>query len=321
MTLAAADIESYLDFNIGDGIPSQVGLLNLVNQAGTYLCNMHRWRWLQQRPMHLSLRALVTISGATVSGTTLTVANDELDNYSRVIGDRVKIPTGSSSTPGFYEILAHSGDALTLRSAPGDSVGDVGGTIDTNTVALPSDFKGFVPAGSIEDSDAVVRGVTFVTPTYLNQLRSTALEGGTDGRIYACLGFAGPTPAPAAEPRTLILEIAPTPTTNSANALTGFYNAKWQRATDVFQVLFLPEELEGPFITLCEHYARGRLESDEEGLGRRLAAFEADPDLIAAKRWDGGAQASYGLMRGGAAQQVRGRHLSVWPGFTVNDPA
>jgi len=336
MTLTAGEIESYLDMNLGGPIPPAVALLNLVNQAGTYLANMHQWNWLRGRPMHLDLRGSVTITGASLSSDGLTLTQTgAFASYTRVIGDEVKLDSGTDGTgtliPGRYEVLAKTDNTLTLRTAASTgTVTAIAGELETNTVGLPSDFKSIVPVNSLDDPNGIISGLVWGTPESINHLRSNAIGGATGlGTTYACLGRAGPTPAPANEPVTWILEITPTPASNETDAFQGMYNSGWLRVSKTSDVLFLPQEGEGCFYTLCEHFAKGRLESDERGLAARLREFQGDanrrlpmdPDLEAFKRWDGGVQGTMGIMRGGAAQRVHlGRHASIPARFSVSDP-
>ena len=342
MTLTAGELESYLDMNLGGSVPPGISLINLVNQAGRYLCNLHPWRWLMSRPMHLDLRAKITITGATLdsTGKLLTVTNSELDSYTRVIGDRVELASGTDGTgtltAGFYEILNYASDVLTLRTAA--STDGSGGTgtvtaisaeIDTDTVALPSDFKSVLPVRSVADSNTVIHGLNWCTPEYLNALRANAVGGADFGNYWGCISRAGPTPAPANEPVTWILEITPTPDADERDSFQGFYNAKWTQITTADQILFLPNEGESFFTTLVETFAKGRIEADDGSLTRRLRELRGDPDrrismdpdLEAFMRWDGAVQSHYGIMRGGGAQNTYlGRHASVPPRFSVNNP-
>jgi len=336
MTLTAGAIQSYLDFNLGGTVPPAVGLLNIVNQAGTYLTNSHPWRWLMARPMHLDLRGKITISGASLSADGLTLTQTAaFASYPRVIGDEVELTDGTDGTgaliPGFYEVLAKTDNTLTLRTAASTgTVTAINGLLDTNTVALPDDFKSVVPVSSLSDSDAIINGLIWGTPQYINDLRTNAVGGATFGDYHGCIGRAGPTPAPANEPITWILEISQSPSANERNAFSGFYNAKWTRVVDANEILFLPEEGESCFVTLCEHFAKARMEADNGTLAQRLREFHGDadrripmdPDLEAFKRWDGGVQSTYGIMRGGAAQRGHlGRHASVPVRFSVADPS
>jgi len=322
MTITVGDVGRHLAFNLGGELPPALPLIDLVNQAGQYLISSHYWKWRQKVEMHLDLRGSISITGATISSTTLTVANSELDDYTRVTGDRIELTAGTSVTSDFYEIVNHSGDVLTLDSAPGNATADAVGTIDTNTVAFPSDFKRVVPGSAISDSDAIIHGLEFVSLDRLNTLRTNEVDVTSYGNFYGAIVHAGPTGSPNYEPVTPLLAIYPTPSANERDAFTGFYEAGWAEVTDDNDPLTLLDALEGPFFTLCEHWARARVESDESGMAQRLAEFEQDVSLIAAKRVDGGRQPTYGIMRGGAGSIRRhGQHASVPTRFTVNGPS
>jgi len=322
MTITVGDVGRHLAFNLGGELPPALPLIDLVNQAGQYLISSHYWKWRQKVEMHLDLRGSISITGATISSTTLTVANSELDDYTRVTGDRIELTAGTSVTSDFYEIVNHSGDVLTLDSAPGNATADAVGTIDTNTVAFPSDFKRVVPGSAISDSDAIIHGLEFVSLDRLNTLRTNEVDVTSYGNFYGAIVHAGPTGSPNYEPVTPLLAIYPTPSANERDAFTGFYEAGWAEVTDDNDPLTLLDALEGPFFTLCEHWARARVESDEAGMAQRLAEFEQDVSLIAAKRVDGGRQPTYGIMRGGAGSIRRhGQHASVPSRFTVNAPS
>jgi len=322
MTITVGDVGRHLAFNLGGELPPALPLIDLVNQAGQYLISSHYWKWRQKVEMHLDLRGSISITGATISSTTLTVANSELDDYTRVTGDRIELTAGTSVTSDFYEIVNHSGDVLTLDSAPGNATADAVGTIDTNTVAFPSDFKRVVPGSAISDSDAIIHGLEFVSLDRLNTLRTNEVDVTSYGNFYGAIVHAGPTGSPNYEPVTPLLAIYPTPSANERDAFTGFYEAGWAEVTDDNDPLTLLDALEGPFFTLCEHWARARVESDESGMAQRLAEFEQDVSLIAAKRVDGGRQPTYGIMRGGAGSIRRhGQHASVPSRFTVNAPS
>ncbi len=323
MTITVGDVGRHLAFNLGGELPPSLPLIDLVNQAGRYLISSHYWKWRQRVEMHLNLRAVVNITAASISGSTFTVTLSELDDYDRVIGDQLEITAGTGATADFYEIVDHpSDDVLTLDRAPGGSGSDLVANIQTGTVAFPSDFKRVVPASSISDSDAIIHGLEFVSLDRLNKLRTNEVDVTSYGNFYGAILHAGPTGTPNFEPVTAILAIYPIPTTNERNAFTGFYEAGWDEVTADNDPLTLHEALEGPFFTLCEHWARGRVESDEIPMAYRLAEFEQDPSFIAAKRVDGGIQPTYGIMRGGAAQMSRsGRHASVPTRFSVNGPS
>lgn len=331
-------VEQHVGMSLSGPMPASVSLVNLINQAGMYLTNHHPWRWLQRRSLHLDLRAKVDFSAASLDATgfLLTVDADSIDDYVRVIGDMVELTEGTDGTgtlvPGFYEILAAnaSTNLLTLRTcasrlvaggAPGGIVTAIVGSIETNSIGLPSDFKSLVRPGGIHATDTPLEGLAWTTPDRIAELRQAIAPGSAIPTYHACLGFAGPTPAPANESMTSIIEIVPTPVENTRNAFQGFYNAKWKKVLTAEELLVLPEELESCFLTLCELYAKGRLEADDGELGERLRAWEKDPDVIGAKRWDGSQQASWGMMRGGAVSLVRpGRFQTVPHRFTVQDP-
>lgn len=329
MTITVGDVGRHLAFNLGGELPPALPLIDLVNQAGQYLISSHYWKWRQKVEMHLDLRGSITLTSSAAlssTGTSLTDTGNFAD-YTRAIGDRVELTSGTDGTGAltsdFYEIINATDDVLTLAtSASTGTVTAVAGTIDTNTVAFPSDFKRVVPGSAISDSDAIIHGLEFVSLDRLNTLRTNEVDVTSYGNFYGAIVHAGPTGSPNYEPVTPLLAIYPTPSANERDAFTGFYEAGWAEVTDDNDPLTLLDALEGPFFTLCEHWARARVESDEAGMAQRLAEFEQDVSLIAAKRVDGGRQPTYGIMRGGAGSIRRhGQHASVPSRFTVNAPS
>lgn len=301
MTLTVADCAAYIDQVLAGDLSSELTYTTLVNQAGEHLVQMHQWRWLERPQTWLSVRGNVTFTGATVAGTTLTSTGTFAD-YDFLEGDWVDLTAGAGVTQKRYRITAATDDALTLATAPGNSTGDVGGEVEADAVALPSDF---VEMFSYEADQGLTNDLQLTTIQHLQEMRRSEVQV-TSRQYWGALTYATPYAGGTPVPR---LEIYPHSTSNREDELVINYRGGWFTVDDDSDTLSIPTWCDTLFVQLLRTFAQGYEEYDEGSLAQRLTAMQMSPEFMLAKKRDGQLQPTYGYLRGGAAQQhVRSAH-------------
>ncbi len=297
-------------------LPAEIPALDLINRCGHILTNMHKWEFLLGPSRPLDTRAQVTITDATTASGTLSVANSELDDYSFLMGDAVRIDAGSSAVESTYPIVSHSTDDLVLETDPGNSVADVDGTIETNAVALPSDFAGI---DSYDATNALNRSLTLTSPQRLLEIRTD--EPSTVGSHYWGAIVRAKNIVSGGGAPVYRLEICPTPTASEVGLFTLFYRREWTDLTSDADVIPIEGWLEPFFLELVEAVMRGYLEQDAAPMHHRITDLKAGDTFLDAKRRDGSAQPDIGIMSGGAVQEMAVHHHWHSSATTLAEPS
>lgn len=82
------------------------------------------------------------------------------------------------------------------------------------------------------------------------------------------------------------------------------YSAAWSEPESDSSVLSMPTWIEPLYLEILFAYAQGHDDHDQAQLSARLAEIEIGPLYAAARRRDGSAQPSIGMMTGGAVQRL-----------------
>lgn len=300
MTLTALDCAAHIEHTLS-GPMSMLSVLDVVNQTGQHMVGMHQWMFLKRPSVRLAARASITLEGATWTESTKTLTKTgAFSSYTFLAGDQARVTDGTGATTGFYRIASKtSANAIVLETSIGsgaDAQTDIDGTLTLSSCALPSDFGGIL---SIKAGVGLQDLVIPATLEEIENLRSDPIS--QTGSLYlAALAWGQLAVGGAPVPR---LEIWPEPSAADAEKFRLSYRAAWQEVATEGQVLAIPTHVEALYVTLLRAFARGYEEEDQGTLSQRLAEIEVGPVFMAAKKYDGSQQRSYGPMRGGWLQR------------------
>jgi hypothetical protein len=166
-------------------------------------------------------------------------------------------------------------------------------TASQTYVALPADFGGMV-------SLAAVGTNTYYRPADINdinRMRSSGIPSNGPPYLYAIIGT---TPS-GSTAQVQHLELFPTPTATTANAMSIVYRAKWvdlTADTDYICPAPFPDYCKVLFIRILQAFARGLQEEEQGSLSLRLNEMRGSPEFIAAAKQDRSMQPDMGEMQG-----------------------
>lgn len=294
----------------------ELSVLDLVNEAGHYLCNFHDWVWLQRRETFLALRDTVTATGASWTEGTLTLTSvGSFADYDHLQGDRLEILAGTDVVLGFYTIVSKTDDDNIVLEESIQTSGGTASAIEfelTNTsVRLPDDFQEII---ALDASDSLTISVHRTSLEELLRLRTNEIQV-TSSYFYCAVNYAPvPVGGGAGEP-VPILELWPAPNFNDADGFSLFYRAGWVNVTEDDDFILIPSWMHTPFIQLARAYSQGYEEDDVASLAERLAEWEIAPYTRRAIEKDGMQQASMGMLRGGSIE-----NKTQGASFTITTP-
>ncbi len=301
MALLVAHALEQMKFELGGGdVPSELGALSILNQAGQHLYSMHPWRWTTGRSALMDLRGVLSGTSATwtAASKTLTQAS-AFTNYSFVSADEISVPDGTGVTsPGVHKIASRtSANAVVLATsiAAGNlATGDIEWRIDPQTIALPSDLRDIISIAST--SVSAVGGVALTTLQQILDFRNTsaAVTAGS-GLYWGAVVYNGTPPRP-------LLEIYPSPSANATGALRIFYRSRWATLSADNSSIEIPDFVQDLFVALARSYAGGYVRNNVASIHARLAEVKAGPIFEAAVRSDGMVQPYFSTIRGGGAE-------------------
>lgn len=300
MALLVSHALEQMRFELGGGdVPSELGSLSILNQAGHHLHSMHAWRWTVGRAGLLNLRGVLSGSTATWTAATNTLTQSGAwTNYSFLAGDEIRITDGTGATTGVYVISSRtSANAIVLEGsiASGNlATGDIQWRLDPQTIALPTDLRDIIAIQST--SLSAVGGVSLTTMGQILEMRkASASITASTGLFYGAVVFSGSPPVP-------ILEIYPSPSDNATGAMRIFYRSRWTNVTNDTSSIDIPDFVQDLFILIARAYAGGYVRNDQASLSARLAEIAVSPVFMAAKKSDGMTQPFMGQLRNGGAQ-------------------
>lgn len=300
MALLVSHVLEQMKHELGGGdVPSELGALSILNQAGEHLYSMHPWQWATGRSALMDLRGVLSGSTATwtAASSTLTAAS-AFTNYSFLSGDEITIEDGTGATTGVYKITSRtSANAIVLDGsiAAGNlATGDIEWRIDPQTIALPDDLRDIISIAST--SVSAVGGVALTTLSQILQFRNTsaAVTAGS-GLYWGAAVYSGTPPVP-------ILEIYPSPAANATGALRIFYRSRWATRTTDSSKINIPDFMQDLMIAVARAYAGGYVRDNVATIHARLGEIRMGPMFQAAVRSDGMLQPFHGFLRGGGAE-------------------
>ena len=116
------------------------------------------------------------------------------------------------------------------------------------------------------------------------------------------------------------LELYPTPSTTTTEALTLYYRAGWSRVYDDRKPLQMPAYIEPLYIELLRAFARGYEEEDQGSLSTRLNEIMKGAIFAISVDRDSSVQPDYGPIRNGAAAEMH-RGKQHWDFNTISAPS
>ena len=122
-----------------------------------------------------------------------------------------------------------------------------------------------------------------------------------------------------AEPQ-IRLEIYPTPSSTTTEALTLYYRAGWARVYDDRKAIQIPAYVEPLYIELLRAFARGYEEEDQASLSERISEVWRGPLFAVSVDRDASVQPDYGPLRNGAAASMH-RGAQNWDFNTIQAPS
>ena len=314
MALTVQSALAQIEHSLGGSLSSELDAIGLINEAGQYLVTMHDWMWLDRPAVSLDFRAEIGLSG-TVSwneNTNHLTSTGSFTNYTWLNGDSIIITAGSGTPYGRFPVINKvSSDAIHIgwtydpAGGPPHSVTGFAAAVKTDAIRLPSDFGNII---DIQPTVGLVNSFNLTDASFINQLRTNEVSVG-NFRYWGCVTRGmnyDSDGTPTSGVGDWRLEIYPTPTVSTVNALTMFYRAGWTAVSSDTVLIPVPDYCESLFRMLVRAFARGYEEDDVASLHQRLMEIEKSPMFVHAKRRDGDMQNTMGQMYGGAVhQQVR----------------
>lgn len=283
--------------------------LDILNEAGTYLMQMHRWNFARRRAEYLDLRGSITLSAATWSETTLELSQTgAFTNYTYLVGDTVQITGGTGATVGWYKIASRTDDdTIVLEESIGAGANgqtDIAGTMKLNSVRLPDHFAEILPPNNAKGniSESVAQPFALVSLEEILAMRSFD-DAPSDSMYYGAISSASTSLIPP----TPILEIHPPPHTTIKGGLMVFVRLGWKRLTDDQEVIQIPEHIEGLYTEIClavlDGYGKREKGSVRDRVSRVAASTGVEGGMttfMMAKIADGAQQPFIGPLRNGS---------------------
>jgi len=324
MTLQASRCIDYMRHTLGGPFSGTIDPVELVNQAGRYMLDMHRWKWLERPQADLDIRGDVSTTTATwVEATKTLTSTGSFANYTFLDGDMYRADSGTNVTEQLYKVESRtSDDAIVLKTSLASTgadlaTGDITGTLEADSVVLPSDLTEIV---GYDATQSLINSLEIVTLQRLLMLKTNQIQV-TSYNFYGAIVFpeyntssTGPTPP------VPILKLWPSLTANDARELTIFYRAGWIEVSEDSDYVQLPLWLEALFIEVCKAWARGTEEEDTASLSERLFAIQNSPLYLTAIRRDGMVQPDFGPLRGGAVE-TEPKGVNRFARSTVSGPS
>jgi hypothetical protein len=157
-------------------------------------------------------------------------------------------------------------------------------------IAAPTDLGGIVSLAPVNSAGCYKPS----TIDEINMLRSSASTDTGTPYLYALI-HTTPSGSTAAVP---YLELYPTPSTSTANALQIVYRARWVELTSDSDYIPFPDFTKTLFIRVLQAHARGFMEEDKASLSARLLELSASPEFVACVKQDRAMQSDRGEMKG-----------------------
>lgn len=298
------DCYRHIEHALGGPINELIPAKDIVDEAGYHLCNLHSWKWLQDRSIQLALRPKNTFTSATWTESTKTLSSIlPVLTATAIEGDVVNITGGTGATVKQYEIdfsTTPTTTSIVLKESIGaaaDALTDITGDLPNNIVALPPHLR---EVQAISATDAVINGLRLTTMQDLVLKRTSAVDVSSSWNYYGAVGYAGEPPRP-------VLEVWPTTTDADPKAFTMFYRTGWCPGDNDTSVLPIPPFMRSCMFRLVRIFAMGYEEGDESekmSLDMKLNEFQHSEMVRQAMERDGSIQPNLGPLRGGAVQSM-----------------
>ena len=297
MTLRLEDLKRHVMNAAGDAGSLSEGLdpLQIINEAGRYLCSSHTWQFLLGAEAFLDFTAPIDAnSGTWVESTLSYTSTGSFSSYTYTQGDVLTITAGTNVTNGEYPIASKTdSDAIVLEQTITDTAGnlttgDITATIQFPYVALPSDL---VSIDTIMPSNGLQNSFRLVTIGEVQIARQAGWAFSPVTRIGA-VSYPEQSAVGSAmgAPR---LEMFPTPTAAQQGALILRYTRDWTELSDAASIANYPRWFETCLNVFVRAFASGY-----EGKGNRLLELvqeiENSKFYNNMKERDGLVQSTYG---------------------------
>ena len=289
----------------------KVDSLQLLNNAGYHLVNMHPWNWLTPQTAWLSGRANISIGTATWTEATKTLTQvGAFADYTFVDGDIFEATGGTNvitgATGGKHVVVASrvDDDSITLAESISSTAADLGtgditGTLHTPRIEMPSDF------GAIQhltSTNSLVNNIQLVPHSEIALLRTNQIEVTSSWSYRAAVTYVGSPPRP-------VLDVYPDIISDNANDIFQmFYKKSWNRLSSLSATVDIPDFCNALYLQLVRAFALGYEDEDQANLEQRLLQLEAGMLFKNAREFDRVVQAAYGRMRGGAVKPSARRY-------------
>ena len=299
-------------------LDSAISPRQVVNECGAFLFGIRPWKFLERGNAFLSLRANVTGTLATISGTTLTLVGAFAD-YDFLTGDRLEITDGGAGAVARNYTVASrtSDDAIELASAPGDSTSDVGFTLHADACALPDDFGELL---SYEAQNSLINSLSLVNFQRLLDMRTNQFSV-TSYNFFGAILHAAPATGGEPVPR---LEVYPASQTNLLDELRIHYRSAWVDVDAGSGFIGIPDWFHSLFFHSLREFAQGYegKGDDQGGIWDRTDRITQSTIFLSTARRDARIQPDFGMQGGGNAQRQFMHLPSTLPSrFTVNAPS
>lgn len=229
------------------------------------------------------------------------------DTDTVVLDDGVHTPvTFEFSTDGTAADSSYVVVDISAATTAADAAEALQDAIVSSFQAQPLDIEAVI--------DASATGTVLLTNRRLGTSGNVSITDSADNLTVT--GMSGGLDGGNPEPR---LELWPTPTTATEDALRLFYRAGWLHLNEEGDIIRIPQWLERAYVSMVRAYARGYEGEDVEPLEARILRVVNGPEMQAALRIDARMQTDFGPRRGG--QFNRTSYSPFWNGNTVSDPS
>lgn len=290
-------LEEIARFEVGSPPGTPIEVRELVNQAGEALVAAFPWKWLEGRMAALRPRASISLSGATWTESTKTLAlTAAFADYSFLSADGVSILSGAGATVGTNEIASKTdANSIVLATSIGsaaDGQTDIEALLPNDQIALPSDFDmQSITAWGM--SNGLVGMLEPTGAQTIIDLRSFPGLGTTVG-FWALLRYVrtvGVQPIPR-------LELWPR-SGSSDEALVIAYRGGWREPATDDEVLSIPNWCNTLFVEMFKAVVMGHEEPEGGTISQRLTALRQGVVWLDAVKRDAMTQPELGPIENG----------------------
>jgi len=318
--LKAQTLYQEISHELGGRMSRKLRRQDVVNNAIDHVTYMHPWDWLQGGYAYLDTRLDTAVATATWTEATLTLTqSNAFTSYVFVPGDFLQVTAGTDAITGYTEVASRVDDSnVTLKTSissldPGADMptGDIVGSIDGSSVALPADLKALLEAKFMWENHSST--IILTSPSRVARRRSSQppYEDGT---------FLGAVHMIQGDPPQYTLQVAPSFGSHSTKLLQILYERYIPHVTSDDSEILAPVWMHRLLKEACRAIAAGLEKPHEGNVDQRLEMLERGATYRTATKADDGAQEDQGRITGGHAPRGPRNLLLPLGEITIGGP-